>query len=171
MNLFLRLIWISLFSKFRSKCSVLGPCHTPFICIPSDLDVLRHMNNGRYFSILDLARVDLMIRAGLADRISKNGWYPVVVAETIRFNKSIKTFERFNVETTVLGWDEKAFILQQRFMKNENYVADAVIRARFLKKSGGSVAPSLILELAGVSQESPKLPDWVHSWNQQQSLT
>lgn len=112
-----------------------------------------------------------MIRAGLADRIAKNGWYPVVVAETIRFKKSIHLFESFKVETTVLGWDEKAFILQQRFMKKNDCVADAIIRARFLKKSGGTVAPNIILDLAGMTSVSPKLPDWIHGWNQHQSLT
>lgn len=171
MNLFFRLIWISLFSKYRSKSSVLGPCLTPFVCWPTDLDVLRHMNNGRYFSILDLARVDLMVRAGIADQIASQGWYPIVVAETIRFRKSIHVFEKFFVETTVLGWDEKAFLLQQRFLKKDVCIAEAVIRARFLKKSGGTVNPADILVLAGINENSPQLPEWVQSWNQQQSLS
>ncbi len=170
MNLFFRLFWISIFSKFRSPTSVLGPCLTPFTCGPADLDVLRHMNNGRYFSILDLARVDLLIRAGLADKISKNGWYPVVVAETMRFKKSINLFESFFVETSVLGWDEKAFILHQRFLRKNDCVAEAVIRARFLKKSGGSVDPLLIIELAGINTAPSELPDWIQDWNRQQSV-
>lgn len=42
-----------------------------------------------YFSILDLAPVDLMNHAGFAGELSAKGWYPVVVAETIRFRKSL----------------------------------------------------------------------------------
>ena len=42
--------------------SVLGLCLTPFRCWFTDLDVLRHMNNGKYFSIMDLARVDRILK-------------------------------------------------------------------------------------------------------------
>jgi acyl-CoA thioesterase FadM len=167
-NLFFRLFWLTLFSRFRTTVPVLGPCLTPFRCLPTDLDVLRHMNNGRYFSIMDLARVDLLIRSKIAAQISRNGWYPVVVAETIRFRKSLKLFARFQVETTVVGWDERAFILQQKFWTGDTCMAAAVVRARVLKKTGGSVLPSEVLALAGVTAESNALSGWIRDWNQQQ---
>jgi acyl-CoA thioesterase FadM len=127
------------------------------------------MNNGKYFSIMDLARVDLMIRAGLYKRLSQNGWYPVVAAETLRFRKSLRPLERFVIDTAVLGWDEKAFILQQRFLKNDDCVAEGVVRARFLKRSGGSATPGEVLALSGITDQSPFLPDWVHAWSAKQA--
>ena len=30
--------------------------------LPNDLDLLWHMNNGRYLSLMDQGRVDLMVR-------------------------------------------------------------------------------------------------------------
>lgn len=168
MNHFLRLIWTALFSRFRSKVSVFGPCLTPYRCLPQDLDVLRHMNNGVYLSLMDLARVDLMTRAGISGKISAQGWYPVVVAQSIRYRKSLELFDRFEIETTVLGWDEKAFLLQQRFLRGEECIAEAVVRARFLKKTRGSVLPEEILALAGVTSPSPELPGWVKDWNENQ---
>jgi hypothetical protein len=71
MNLIFRLIFTLLLSKARGPVSVLGPCLTPFRCWFTDLDILRHMNNGKYFSIMDLARVDLMIRAGLYKKLAQ----------------------------------------------------------------------------------------------------
>jgi acyl-CoA thioesterase FadM len=127
------------------------------------------MNNGKYLSILDIARVDLLIRAGIAAQISKNGWYPVVVAETIRFRKSLQLFDSFSVETSILGWDDKAFILQQRFLRKGACVAEAIVRARVLKKTGGSVLPQMILGTAGVTTPLNPLPEWVREWNAQQS--
>ena len=168
MNHFFRLLWTQLASLWRKPVPVLGPCLTPYICLLTDLDVLRHMNNGTYFSLLDLARVDLMNRAGVGSKLAQQGWYPVVVAETMRFRKSLKLFDRFHVETVVLGWDEKAFLLQQRFLKGHVCVAEAVVRARFLKKSGGSVTPKEILQLANWTSESPQLPEWIQNWNQNQ---
>jgi len=127
------------------------------------------MNNGKYFSILDVARADLLLRSRMASHLSNNGWYPVVVAQSMRFRKSLKLFDSFIVETSILGWDEKAFILQQKFWRKDSCIAEAVVRARVLKKSGGSVLPQTVLSTAGVTSESLVLPEWVREWNAQQT--
>ncbi len=169
MNLLFRLCWVIVLARFRTSVPALGPCITPFRCFPTDLDVLKHMNNGKYFSILDVARFDLMLRGRIASHLSSNGWYPVVVAETMRFHKSLKLFDGFFVETVVLSWDAKAFILQQRFWKKDACIAEAVVRARVLKRAGGSVPPEEVLRVAGVSENPGPLPDWIREWNSRQS--
>lgn len=169
MNLFFRLAWVIVCSRFRAPVLALGPCLTPFRCLPTDLDILKHMNNGKYFSILDVARADLLLRSRMASHLSNNGWYPVVVAQSMRFRKSLKLFDSFIVETSILGWDEKAFILQQKFWRKDSCIAEAVVRARVLKKSGGSVLPQTVLSTAGVTSESLVLPEWVREWNAQQT--
>jgi len=163
-NLLFRLALLSLLAPRRSRCGVLGPCRTPFRVTLTDLDVLRHVNNGVYLSIMDLARVDLMTRSGLLPRLRARGWYPVVVAETITFRRSLRLGQRFAVETQVLGWDEKAFVLQQRFLRGDEVVAGAVVRARFLARAGGSVAPERVLGLVDGLPEPPGLPEWVVRW-------
>jgi acyl-CoA thioesterase FadM len=93
----------------------------------------------------------------------------VVVAETMRFRKSLKPLERFLVETVVLGWDEKAFIVQQRFLRNQECVAESVVRARILKRAGGSATPAEVLALSGTPNRPPSLPEWVSVWNARQA--
>lgn len=166
MNMFIRLFWTLLVARFRTPVGPLGPCRTPFRVVPSDLDILLHVNNGVYLSMLDLARVDLMIRAGLWEKLNANGWYPVVASESIQFRKSLKLFERFEVETTALGWDDRSFYLLQRFERGGEIIASAVIRARFLRRSGGSVSPAELLELADYREEAPVLPEWVQRWRE-----
>jgi acyl-ACP thioesterase len=73
MNLFFRLFWIIWAGHRRSKVAILGPCETPFRVLPNDLDLLLHMNNGRYFSIMDAARVDMMVRSGFWQQIQRLG--------------------------------------------------------------------------------------------------
>jgi hypothetical protein len=73
MNLFLRFFYLVLTLPFKSKVPKLGPCRTSFLCWPTDLDVLMHMNNGKYFSILDLARIDLMGARGYLRLLSNRG--------------------------------------------------------------------------------------------------
>jgi len=67
--------------------------------------------------MLDVARVDLLLRSGMAKRLRREGLYPVVAAETIRFRRSLQLLQVFEVETTVIGWDEKAFIIQHHFWR------------------------------------------------------
>lgn len=170
MNLLFRLFFTLLAGFFRSSVPAFGPCRTPFRCYPTDLDLFMHMNNGEYFSLMDLGRTDMMIRSGMMRKIHQNNWYPVVVAETARFHKSLKVFQRFEIESKVIGWDDKAILIGQKFLRGNTLVCEAVVRARFLKKSGGSVYPDDLLKLASISGPSPELEPWVAAWNAQQAL-
>ncbi|MDX2265374.1 MAG: acyl-CoA thioesterase [Hyphomicrobiales bacterium] len=176
MNLILRLVWHLIAARFREPCAMMGPCVTPLRVWPTDLDVLGHVNNGVYFSMMDVARVDLMVRSGLWRRIKDNGIYPVIAAETMRFRRSLHLFERFRIATRVIGWDDKAFLLEQRFLRSsgkaqDEVVAEGVVRARFLRKSGGLVPPEVILGFAGWSGPPPEMEPWITHWNAAQYLS
>ena len=162
MNLFLRLLWLKLVSRFRPRCPPFGPVRTPFRVLPSDLDVLRHVNNGVYFSLMDLARIDLITRSGLLPKLEARGWFPVVAAESMRFRKALTLFQRFEIETTVVGRDEKAIYVHQRVLRGDDEVASALIAGRFLRRGGGTVSPDELLELIGVA-DAPELPDWARA--------
>lgn len=166
MTLFFRLLLAWLTARFRSRASVLGPCRTPFRVWPGDLDVLFHVNNGVYLSMLDAARLDFVLRAGVFSAFWRRGVYPVVAAETIRFRRSLRLFQRFEVETRVVGWDEQALVLTHQFVCGGEPVADAVIRWRFLKRRGGKANAAEVLEVLGVTGPSPALPDFIASWNE-----
>lgn len=161
MNLILRLLALPFLSRRRSETSPLRPCRTPFRVWPTDLDILRHVNNGVYLSLMDLARVDLLNRAGYSTAIRKRGWYPVVAAETISFRRSLTLLQRFEIVTSVIGWDDKAFYLTQDFERDGVVVASAVVKARFLGRGGERVSPQSVMDLSPVPVEQPVLPEWV----------
>lgn len=159
MNLFLRLLYLRLTRRFRPRSGLLDPVRTRFTVLPTDLDALRHMNNGVYFSFLDLARLDLIQRAGLAGELRRRGWVPVVSAESIGFRRSLTLFQRFEVETRLVGWDERSFYIHHRFFRNDDVIASAFIAGRFLRREGGSVPPPEVAALTD-RLESPELPEW-----------
>lgn len=176
MTLFLRLLLLLFSYRFRPACEALGPARKRFLVGPADLDVLLHVNNGVYLTMLDVARVDLLLRSGLLGRLRRNGIYPVVAAQTIRFRRSLQLFQSFEVETRVLGWDDKAFILRHEFLRRGELVADAVVRWRFLRRrraggasSAGSsgASPREVLQMLGLPDASPTLPEWVDAWNRE----
>lgn len=165
MKLFLRLFWLLITESIRSRCQLTGPVTTALRVYPNDLDVNGHVNNGVYLTYADLGRTDLMLRSGAFKPILKNGWYPVVIAETIRFKRSLKLFQRFDIKTSVVGWNERDFFLQQQFYRNGTLYAGAAIKARFLSRKGGSVAVDDVLEAVGFDQTRPSLPEWVSDWD------
>lgn len=164
MNLFFRLLWTIIFSPRRSKVELFGICSTPFRVWLTDLDVLRHMNNGVYFSLQDLARVDYMYRNQSSPTIKANNWYPVVTAETLQFKKSLKLFQRFQIETEFLGWDDKNLFLEHRFMSNGEIIAQGFVQARFLKMAGGSVTPDELLQALNKTDSQPQLKPSLRLW-------
>lgn len=174
MNMLLRLLAMILSARMRARCSPLGPCLTPFIVWPTDLDVFRHMNNGVYFSIMDLARVDMLIRSGLMRRMRDAALVPIVAAETIRFRRPLRLFQRYFVETRVMGWDDNAFLMEQRFLRRSRrgvmeVLAEAIVRARFLSNRKAIPASAFLQVIGQPEAVSPELPAWVSSWNTRQA--
>jgi len=168
MKYYIRLLILLMISPFRSKVPLLGPCTTPFHVWPNDLDVYMHMNNGAYLTIMDLARTDMMIRSRMLKPIINRRWYPVVAAETIRFKRSLKLFQRYDITTEVVCWDHWAIYLVQTFKRNEAFVAKAVIEARFLSTSGERITADQIIKAVGMNEASPPMPEWIADWQRAQ---
>lgn len=132
--------------------------------LPTDLDVLRHMNNGRYLSLFDLGRWDLLTRTGMADAMKAHGWYGVVSAETVTFRKSLEPWKRFDVESRLLGHDDKAIYLEHRAVVDGEIYARAIIRSRMLKRSGGTLSHEELFAAVGRPEGLPEVEQWMHDW-------
>lgn len=139
-------------------------CRIRLTTLPTDLDVLRHMNNGRYLSLFDLGRWDLLTRTGMAEAMKTHGWYGVVVAETITFRKSLEPWQRFDVESRLIGHDDKAIYLEHRAVVDGEVYARAIIRSRMLKRSGGTLSHEELFAAVGRPEGIPEIDQWVADW-------
>ncbi len=169
MNLYLRLLLLTLRVRLAAvrpgrRPSLWDVARTPFRVVPTDLDPLRHVNNGKYLSMLDLGRYDLLMRSGFWQEASRRGWYAVVAAQTITYKRSLTLGQRFALLTKVLGTDERAVYMEQTFVREGAVVARAVVQARFLRRTGGTVSPDELMDAAGGAPRDLTLPDWVHAW-------
>jgi acyl-CoA thioesterase FadM len=171
MNLFFRLIFTFIMSRFRSRVFILDECHTPFRVLPTDLDIFRHINNGIYFSLQDLARTDLMIRSGFWKKINNKGWYPVVASEFIRFKRSLSIGETFEISTKVVGWDERYFFLEHKFLKGSVVCAQGFVKTRFLSKKGEKIKPIDLLILSNIQKDQTQLPLFIKEWEHIESYS
>lgn len=161
MNHLFRFAWLLLTVPFRPRTPMLEVAETHMRVWPTDLDMLMHMNNGVYLSLMDLGRIDLMARSGSWGKIRKAGIYPVVVSEAIRFRKSLLPFQKFFIRTQIVGWDERYFFLRQKFVVRrreggEDIYASAIIKGRFLGPKGIKVSTEELLKVAGVETRKPK---------------
>lgn len=125
------------------------------------------MNNGVYFSILDLARVDYTVRSGIYPIFQARRWYPVVVGETIQFHRELRPFQRFFVETRLLGWDERTIFIRHRLFRHRpdgELAAEAMIRGVIVRRSGGTVPTSELLDALQLPSPEEPIPEWVLGW-------
>lgn len=159
MNHLFRLFWMLMTSRFRPALDPDHPvCVTAMRVWFTDIDVLMHMNNGKYLSLMDLGRVDYMLRMGAFHRLRRQGVYPVLASEAIRFRRSLKLFQKFSLVTELTGWDEKYTYLTQRFVVRGETYATALVKARFLHRGGDKISPEELWRLAGVAPKGePKV--------------
>ena len=83
--------------------------------------------------------MDLLIRTGLFDAMKERGWYAVVSSETVTFRKSLELWQRFDVESRFIGQDDKALFLEHRAVVDSEVYAKVIVRARMLRRTGGTV--------------------------------
>lgn len=136
---------------------------------PTDLDVLGHMNNGKYLSIMDVARFDLIQRNGVLDIFKRERWYSVVVSQTVSYRKSLNPWQRFWIESRILGFDDRAVYMEQRFVRPDagrrpEVYARAVVRARILRRSGGTVPMAEVIERTGADASTLAVPQEILDW-------
>jgi acyl-CoA thioesterase FadM len=163
MNLWFRLIWLLLTRPFQPKlkppfeASIL-----PFRVWFHDLDTSLHMNNARYWGLMDLGRADLMLRSGLWRAILRHGWVPVVNCGTIRFRREVRLFRALRLETRLLCWSEGWVVIQHRILADgrdgkEIVAAVALVRAALYDRKGRAYVPAArLFSEMGVTAESPE---------------
>lgn len=131
---------------------------------PNDLDLNGHLTNSRYFALMDAARYDMVIRSGTWDAWKRNGWFPVVASQRIRFRKSLAPWARYEIKTRTLGWDERNLYIGQSFERKGDVCAEATIRAAILSKDGKRVSMQDLMVASGWTAPIPELPERVRLW-------
>lgn len=164
MNLLFRLLkTLALYLLFPRRMDLLGDSVVSFRVWPNDLDTNLHMNNGRYLTLLDLGRLDLLLRIGAARPALRRNWYPVLAAVQLRFKRPLNLFQRFDIRTRLVSWDRKWVYLEQRILCKGRVVTHALLKGAFVGPQG-SVPMSDVVALLGTSLEPPILPQAFQAW-------
>lgn len=163
MHMMFRTIFIFLKKRFLMKSDFNDVNEYSMRVWPTDLDFLWHVNNGVYFSLMDFGRWSMIFRNGVFDVSKKKGWYSVVAGETIKFRRSLKLWDKFTLQTQIMGHDEKYFFIQQKFICRGELMATGLVKVRFLKFSGGTVTTEEVLNELNVSLKN-EAKELSHEW-------
>jgi acyl-CoA thioesterase FadM len=180
MNLWLRLLWLFTALLWRRKLDPRqdGSLLT-FRVLPTDLDLNGHLNNGRYLTIMDLGRLDHVLRSGLWRPIWRNGWAPMLGSAAIRFRRELRLLQRFTLETRIAAWSDTTAVMEQTFFvasgpNKGQMAARALVRAGFYDRKDRSfvTVKRLIAELGLPAEqtESPPLTAEIEAFLKAETL-
>jgi len=164
MNLWLRLIWMLLTVWRRKRVSVLETSFLRMTAMPNDIDINGHVTNGRYLTLADIGRTDFTLRSGAIKAALTLRAFPIVGDSLAKFRRDLKPFQRFDLQTRLLSWDDKWMFLEHRFLRHGRVLGVVVIRGLF-RGPQGPITPGDFLQMMGLTAQPPALPDWVAEWN------
>jgi YbgC/YbaW family acyl-CoA thioester hydrolase len=167
---YLRLLRIRLAARRRPALGLHDVSRVPGRVGWSDIDELGHMNNGVYLSLMDHARLDLMLRSGAWERLRAAHMYPVVTAQTITYRRSLVRGQRYVIESRIAGYGEKHVYIEQRFVVGGQVWERAFVEGRFLRERGGAVPMDEVAAVVGEDLAAHPAPAWLVAWSAQVAL-
>ena len=128
---------------------------------PGDIDAFGHMTNARYQTLMDLARVDFLLRCKLFKGVLRRRWTVPVGLVNLHFRKALKPFESFEIHTRIVHWDERWFYFQQDFYRAGDAarpVATGYVKTLFAGRQGAVPTAEVVPALAGRYMIPPDMP-------------
>ena len=133
--------------------------------LPTDIDVNFHMNNARYLSVMDYARMHLLARTRLLERILRSRWQPLVGAAWVTYRRSLPLFSTYTLASRMVCWDEKWFYIEQTFSQRDGLAAVGWIKG-VLRDASGIVDPQRVINSVAPGIVSPPMPEAIAQWNE-----
>jgi acyl-CoA thioesterase FadM len=163
-NLYLRLLRVLALLPWIARRTLLEPARVSFRVLPNDCDINFHLNNGRYLTFMDLGRIHLLAQIGLLRLLMKQRWAPVLSAAEMNFIRPLNPFQKFDLVTRLLTWDDKYFYIEQRFVTPGRLHAVGMVKGLFLH-GRERVETREVLGALGIDMPPPDVPAVVQHWN------
>ena len=163
MNLYLRLFLLLIRLIGLPRKGLFEESRVGFRVLPTDCDVNLHMNNGRYLAFMDLGRLHLVAQIGLLGIILRRRWGAALGAAEINFIRPLAPFQKFELATRLVTWDEKYAYMEQRFESRGVLCAHAFVKGLFLDRNG-RVEPPAVAAALGTTAVPPPMPEELRIW-------
>ena len=162
MSRWLRILVTLIRARFRGTVHPQQETSLGFRVWPTDVD-LTVMNHAAMLAIMEMGRLDLMCRTGFLRHARKNRWHVPMASISVRFVKSLKRFQKFEVKTKILYWDEKWVYIRHGIVREDKIVAIALAKATVKKGREPVAFDRIIREFGWEVKPSPRpeMIDWL----------
>jgi hypothetical protein len=121
------------------------------------------VENARYAYLFVLERFRLLFCTPLLGACWKNGWTTVMGAQIYKVKRPLKRFQKFEIITEPLCYDEKWIYFQQRIESGGKLYCTGVISVIFLAPDR-KIPTREVFEKAGLAFDSPPFPESVRKF-------
>ena len=128
-----------------------------------DIDLNLQLNTGKYVKIMDRCRLEHAVVTGLLHRAIEARTSTVVANTEIAYIRELRPYQRFQVHTRLLGWDDKYSYYDQRFESQRKLHTHALHRLAHMY-GGKTISPQAFQEMTCLNLSSPPLPEYVRDW-------
>ena len=165
----LRLIKVVTLSQFQKKLSFDNKYidRINLMVLPQDIDPFMELNNGRYVTLLDLGRFSLGAKVNMGGFLKRNKWSLTIIGTYNEYRFRLRLFQRFVLETKIIGYEEKWFYFFQKAERNGKTHMASVVKFAFTSKEG-LVMPKVVISAIGIKYEPNKLPKWINELTEHQ---
>jgi len=139
MKLSTRLLWTIASARTRSRVHPGETAVMRWRVLPDDLDLFGHMTNSRYPAVMDLGRIDFLLRLGVTLEVIKQRWTIPVGNAEVDFKRELKLFEPYELRTRIAYYDDVWFYMEQQFVRQRepfDVVATGYVKTLFRNERG-----------------------------------
>jgi acyl-CoA thioesterase FadM len=161
----LRLLGAGISLIGKPKADLLAATSVHLRVWPNDLDFNLHVNNGRYLALADIGRIHWFLKTGILAVARRRGAMPMIGDAIAKFRRDLRLFQTFELQTRLIGWDEKWAFMEHRFVRTGRVLGVVAVRGVFSGPDGPLDPRELAADLSRAAN-SPTLPDWAMSFDQ-----
>ena len=126
-----------------------------FRAIPLIDTDFNRMFTHSYALFMGLARWHLLFGSQFRNLALRHKWAPVTTCELINYKRAIRAFQRFELRTRVIHWDEERFYVEQYFdVDGQTFVATLV--QGLVRGPQGILKPRDVFAQAGYEGPAPE---------------
>lgn len=166
----IRIFYHSWRARRMSKIGLWDTHVTHHYCMPWDIDLWMELNNGRTLTIFDIGRISMGVRNGTNGAASRLKFGLAVAGASVRYRKRITMFEKIEMRTRPIGFDDKFLYMEQTMWDREGTCCNHLLIRAAILKNRKLTAPINFIDQLAPGTVSPELPDWVAAWAEADKL-
>ena len=151
-------------AQYRSTLNIKDESTIRFRVWLTDID-LSIMNHAAMMTVMEMGRIDFMVRTGFLKLARKNKWYFPSSSISVQFFRPLKMFERATLITKVFNIDESWIYIEHKVLKQDKIIAICVVKST-VKKGREQINIMDILEQLNMGKAPVEARDLIECFEQ-----